>query len=110
MTATTTEAGAPSEQAAKPLLIVSCDTHIGPRLDPDLRPYCPPDLLDEFDAYAGTLREKKEAAAAARGRVAFAGKEMGADWGVRTDNLQTLGHYDMHARLGDLNGDGVAAR
>jgi len=109
MTATATEAGAPSEQASAPLVIVSCDTHIGPRLDPDLRPYCPPELLDDFDAYAGTLREKKEAAAAARGRIAFAGKQMGADWGVRTANLQTLGHYDMHARLNDLSGDGVAA-
>ncbi len=90
-------------------MIVSCDTHIGPRLDEDLRPYCPKDLLDEFDRYAATLREKRAAAAAARERVAFGGKNMGADWGVRTANLETRGHYDMDARLADLDADGVAA-
>jgi predicted TIM-barrel fold metal-dependent hydrolase len=109
MTATTTEAGAPTGQTSTPLVIVSCDTHIGPRLDPDLRPYCPPELQDEFDAYAGTLQQKREEAAAARERVAFGGKKMGADWGVRTANLQTQGHHDMRARLADLDGDGVAA-
>src|SRR5262245_1433264 len=109
MTATTTAADASAGQASTPLVIVSCDTHIGPRLDDDLRTYCPPDLLDDFDRYAGTLRGKREAAAAARQRVAFAGKTMGADWGVRTANLATLGHYDMHARLRDLSNDGVAA-
>jgi predicted TIM-barrel fold metal-dependent hydrolase len=109
MTVTTTEAGAPTGQASAPLVIVSCDTHVGPRLDEELRTYCPADLLDEFDRYSAELRQRKEAAAAARGRVAFGGKEMGADWGVRTDNLQTLGHHDMAARLDDLNRDGVAA-
>jgi len=109
MTATTTEAGAPSGQASAPLVIVSSDTHIGPRLVEDLRPYCPPQLLDSFDGYTNELKERKEAAAAARKRVAFGGNEMGADWGVRTSNLQTHGHYDMRARLADLDGDGVAA-
>ena len=33
------------------LIIVSSDTHVGPRLAEDLRPYCPAKYLDEFDAY-----------------------------------------------------------
>ncbi len=109
MTITEAEATTGSEQDTAPYVIVSCDTHIGPRLVEDLRDYCPKDLLEEYDAYANALQEKKEAAAAARGRVAFGGKEMGNDWGVRVDNLQTPGHYDMAARLEDFNRDGVAA-
>lgn len=109
MTVISTDVDAEKEQTSAPFVVVSCDTHIGPRLVDDLRPYCPADLLEPFDAYAGELQKRKEAAAAARGRVSFGGKEMGADWGVRLDNLQTPGHYDMHARMRDLDGDGVAA-
>jgi predicted TIM-barrel fold metal-dependent hydrolase len=109
MTVISTEAGAEPRQTSAPLMIVSCDTHIGPRLVDDLRAYCPSDLLEPFDAYAGELRQRREAAAEARKRVSFGGKEMGDDWGVRLDNLQTPGHFDMHARLRDLDGDGVAA-
>jgi len=96
-------------QAHAPLVVVSCDTHIGPRLVDDLRPYCPAGLHDQFDAYAGDLQAKREAAAAARQRVSFGGKEMGEDWGVRLDNLQTPGHYDIHERMRDLDADGIAA-
>lgn len=109
MTITETGTETRSTQDSAPLVIVSCDTHIGPRLGDDLRPYCPNELLEDFDAYAGTLRENREKAAAAKKRVSFGGKEMGADWGVRLDNLQTPGHFDMHARLRDFDQDGVAA-
>jgi predicted TIM-barrel fold metal-dependent hydrolase len=102
-------AEAESAQDTAPLMIVSCDTHIGPRLAEELRPYCPKELLDDFDGYAGALREKREAAAKARERVSFGGNTMGPEWGVRLDNLQTPGHHDMHARLRDLDNDGVAA-
>ena len=90
-------------------MIVSCDTHIGPRLGEELRPYCPAELLDDFDRYAGELEQRRAAAAASRERVSFGGKKMGDDWGVRLANLETPGHFDMHARLGDLDADGVAA-
>jgi predicted TIM-barrel fold metal-dependent hydrolase len=108
MTAPTTTHAEPALSTA-PLMIVSCDTHIGPRLAEDLRPYCPEDLLDDFDGYTSSLREKREAAAAARERVSFGGQTMGSDWGVRLDNLKTPGHFDMHARLRDFDTDGVAA-
>jgi predicted TIM-barrel fold metal-dependent hydrolase len=109
MTITTSEAESSSEQASEPLVIVSCDTHIGPRLTDDLRPCCPKALLDDFDQYSNTLNEKRAAAAAARKRVSFGGSNMGDDWGVRLDNLQTPGHFNMQARLHDLDSDGVAA-
>jgi predicted TIM-barrel fold metal-dependent hydrolase len=109
MTVTSGEIDTSVRQASAPLVIVSCDTHIGPRLGEDLRPYCPSELLDDFDVYAGELQKRREAAAAARERVSFGGKQMGDDWGVRLANLETPGHFDMHARLRDLDGDGVAA-
>src|ERR1700730_18518269 len=106
MTVTTSQSGAKSIQDSAPLVIVSCDTHIGPRLREDLRPYCPEELLEDFDAYAGVLEEKRAAAAAAKKRVSFGDTRMGDDWSVRLDNLQTPGHFDMHARIQDLDSDG----
>ena len=57
MTVTSGEVDTSAAQATAPLVIVSCDTHIGPRLGEDLRPYCPAELLDDFDAYAGELEQ-----------------------------------------------------
>ena len=48
----TSDAPTETAQDTAPYTIVSCDTHIGPRLNEELRPYCPPELLDEFDAPA----------------------------------------------------------
>ena len=109
MTVTTTDTGTDRRQGTAPMVVVSCDTHIGPRLTEDLRPYCPQDLLEAFDDYARVLDEKKAAAAAAKKRESFGGIKMGDDWGVRVDNLQTPGHFNMHARLHDLDSDGIAA-
>jgi predicted TIM-barrel fold metal-dependent hydrolase len=109
LSTTTTESAVSIDATSAPLVIVSCDTHIGPRLVEDLRPYCPHQLLDEFDAYTAEMQQRREAAAAARQRVSFGGHKMGSDWGVRLANLQTPGHYDMHARLRDLDNDGIAA-
>lgn len=110
MSLTTEEAEAPSAHREAPLVIVSSDTHIGPRLAEDLLPYCPKDLRGEFDTYAGELNKKREAAAAERKKLSFGGNAaLGEDWGVRLANLETRGHFDMHARLRDLNDDGVAA-
>lgn len=103
------EADAPVERASAPIVIVSCDTHIGPRLVDDLRPYCPSSLLSEFDAYADTLRERRAVAASRKEKIAFGGNTVGPDWGVRQANLGTAGHHDMHVRLRDLDSDGVAA-
>jgi predicted TIM-barrel fold metal-dependent hydrolase len=109
MTVISTETDSASNTTLAPYVVVSCDTHIGPRLVEDLRPYCPKGQIEAFDAYAGEIQERREAAVAAKARMSFAGKEMGADWGVRVDNLKTPGHFDMHARIADLDADGVAA-
>lgn len=77
------------------LVLVSADTHVGPRLVEDLRPFCDRKYLEEFDAFA----------AQAPG-MPVVGRELKAafDW-----NAQTEGHYDPEARLRDMDADGVAA-
>lgn len=44
----------------EPVVIVSADTHVGPRLEHELRPYCPAALLDEFDSFAARSAKLKE--------------------------------------------------
>jgi predicted TIM-barrel fold metal-dependent hydrolase len=89
---------------ADPLVIVSADCHIGPRLDEDLREFCPSALLDDFDAYAASESRS-------RGRYveqdAIADETAGplSPWRNRT----TAGHHDPVARRRDLDFEGVAA-
>jgi predicted TIM-barrel fold metal-dependent hydrolase len=83
----------------EPVVIVSNDTHIGPRLVEDLRDYCPAACLDEFDRFAATAAAEKDAAA-----------EMLRGSGyLDHPNLRTPGHHDSAARLADYDHDGVAA-
>ena len=86
------------EQAGDPLVVVSSDTHIGPLLREQLRDYCPDRYQREFDEFAehvATARAAMRQALASSPRVAR--------------NQQTDGHHDVHARLRDLDYDGVAA-
>ena len=106
MSMTTEDDIAPAE-GLLPLVVVSADTHIGPRLTEDLRPYCPPSHLEEFDEFAEALRRKNESVG---GRLGFGGMTRGTDWSVSRRNLQTDGHHDIHARLRDLDADGVAGQ
>jgi predicted TIM-barrel fold metal-dependent hydrolase len=80
----------------QPLVVVSADSHVGPRLNEDLRAYCPASHLDEFDRFAA---EADAMMAAARGY---------AEVLVNHPNFQTAGHYDSAARLADFDYDGVA--
>lgn len=89
----------------QPLIIVSADTHIGPRLE-DMRPYCPQQYLAQYDDFTEEWRKAQEAA---RGQLGFGGMVRSADWKVSRRNLETEGHFDIHARLRDLDNDGVAA-
>lgn len=87
------------ESSTTPVVIVSNDTHIGPRLVEDLRPYCPSQHLDEFDRFAA---ETTEAKAAATEMLQGSGY-------LDHPNFRTLGHHDSAARLADYDHDGIAA-
>ena len=85
----------------RPMVIVSSDCHIGPRLVEDLRPHCPKELLAQFDAFANASDRP-------HGRyVEQTGDDSGelAPW----RNRWTAGHHDPVARRRDLDFEGVAA-
>lgn len=82
-----------------PVVIVSNDTHIGPRLVEDLRDYCPASHLDDFDAFASTVATQR-----AKADSMLAGSGF-----LDHPNLRTPGHHDSPARLADYDHDGVAA-
>jgi predicted TIM-barrel fold metal-dependent hydrolase len=86
-------------ERSAPVVVVSNDTHIGPRLVEDLRPYCPREHLDEFDRFAA------EAAAA---KTTATEMLQGSGY-LDHPNFRTLGHHDSAARLADYDHDGIAA-
>src|SRR5688572_30183270 len=81
-------AGAPDLD--EKLVVVSCDTHIGPRVKEDLAEYCPKKYKEDFDDFV-KWTESQEAG-------------VGGNDALRL----TTGHHDVHARLRDLDRDGVA--
>jgi predicted TIM-barrel fold metal-dependent hydrolase len=85
----------------EPLAIVSADCHIGPRLIEDLRPFCPPALLSDFDAYVND---------GGRSRGRYVEHELRDDDALSPWRNQWVpGHHDPVARRYDLDREGVAA-
>jgi predicted TIM-barrel fold metal-dependent hydrolase len=84
---------------SEPVVVVSNDTHIGPRLVEDLRPYCPSQYLDEFDRFAATTENERNTATTMLEGSGY----------LRHPNFRTAGHHDSAARLADYDHDGVAA-
>jgi hypothetical protein len=86
-------------QTSEPVVVVSNDTHIGPRLVEDLRLYCPATYLDEFDRFAASTAAEREAATTMLEGSGY----------LDHPNFRTAGHHDSAARLADYDHDGVAA-
>jgi predicted TIM-barrel fold metal-dependent hydrolase len=113
MTATMRESGVGESTATEKLVLVSGDTHIGPRMVEDLRPYCPPKYLEAFDEFSANRFVH-----VGRGQQMMfgGGDELNTQQGLGEEamqrqlarNARTEGHYDMHARLRDYDRDGVA--
>jgi predicted TIM-barrel fold metal-dependent hydrolase len=85
--------------ASEHVVVVSNDTHIGPRLVEDLRAYCPSQHLDEFDAFAASTAAQRQAAT----------RMLEGSGYLDHPNFRTAGHHDSAARLADYDHDGVAA-
>src|SRR5205823_12134884 len=73
------------------VVIVSSDCHIGPRVKEDLAQYCPKKYKEDFDDFVKWMDSKESGIG-----------------GIDALEL-TTGHYDVHARLRDLDKDGTAA-
>lgn len=93
-------------------VVVSCDSHVGPRLREDLRSYCPSAHLDEFDRFTDHWETSSPV------RTMFGAKRADRDTLLaraeetrRTAlrNVLTDGGWDARARLADMDADGVAA-
>ena len=92
-----------SSPAQEPVIVVSCDSHVGPRLREDLREYCPQRYLRDFDAFVAA----HEARVAEMQRAGIVDER--ARFATGHPNTAIEGHHDVHARLHDMNTDGVAA-
>jgi predicted TIM-barrel fold metal-dependent hydrolase len=82
-----------------PVVVVSNDTHIGPRLVEDLRVYCPRAHLDDFDRFAAETAAERDAAITMLEGSGY----------LDHPNFRTVGHHDSAARLADYDHDGIAA-
>jgi len=101
VTAPTISETRPATKSA-PVVVVSADTHVGPRAAEDLRQYCPPTLRDEYDAWLAAVTEAGKAGA-------YDHRHSGNPDRIKRLRMNDVpGHYDMHARIADMNRDGVA--
>ncbi len=108
---TTAPTSAPASHglATDRLAIVSCDSHVGPRLVEDLRQYCPQQHLEAYDEFAraneNTVNSMRDPNNLLEGRSTLASE---VSITRQYLNRQTLGHYDMATRIREMDLDGVA--
>jgi predicted TIM-barrel fold metal-dependent hydrolase len=98
-----------------PLIIVSSDSHVGPRLTEDLRQYCPSEYLSAFDQFTAAnsdaWSETRDSRVGVEGDETQGASTQAAAQAMQREavNSRTAGHYDVYARLNDMDWDGVAA-
>ena len=92
------------------LVVVSCDSHIGPTLE-QMRPYCPKDALEDFDGFTADQGPAFDIWADIRPSIdALPDREEALMRERMLDrNLGTAGHTDMDARRADMDADGIVA-
>src|SRR5579862_9373266 len=94
---------------SKRMTIVSGDSHVGPRLKEDLRPYCPKKYLEEFDRFIAAnvnTMDEGEDPEDLSGRSTYASEVSKVR---RFLNRNTPGHYDVGTRIREMDWDGVSA-
>jgi predicted TIM-barrel fold metal-dependent hydrolase len=93
---------------ARPVPLVSCDGHIGPRMS-DMRTYCPTDYLDPFDEFALRVEDMAKPFATLRPEETVDAPEALIRAAQSARMRGTEGAHDMAARIRDMNSDGVVA-
>jgi predicted TIM-barrel fold metal-dependent hydrolase len=108
MSTTSVQAASGSVDLGAPVPIVSCDGHIGPRMS-DMRSYCPKDRLEQYDEFTAQIDEmaKQYAALAPEATMQSPEALARAEQGARMRAVE--GAHDMHARIRDMDSDGVVA-
>lgn len=101
-------------------MIVSTDSHVGPSLEEQLRPYCPKEYLEQFDEFTREVNRARGSdptipahirAVMTRPQSAsgIADEKVAARTRARESAWECPGQYDPHTRLRDMDADGVAA-
>lgn len=90
-------------------LVVSADSLASPSLGRSLRPFCPPEYLEPFDAFATDLRSGAIARGERNDRITVGDQVLNATKQHSPLVNSCAGHDDSHARLRDMDAEGVAA-
>ncbi len=90
-------------------MIVSTDSHVGPRVKEQLRDYCPKDLLEAYDEFVAAWEPMRAGTwdpdGPFRGTYPFTDKVRD-----RTAEItSTAGVYDAAQRVADMDAEGIAA-
>jgi predicted TIM-barrel fold metal-dependent hydrolase len=91
------------------VVVVTADSHVGPRIREDLRPYCPSAYLDEFDAFVASYTAPEGGTHVHVDVDGYPYPEARERARRARENAAVAGHYDMQARLDDMDRDGIAA-
>lgn len=90
-------------------MIVSADSHVGPLLREQLRDYCPPSRLADFDAFVDEWEPTRRPSFADDGKY-FTGTPFTHKVQDRVAaTTATDGVFDPDVRLADMDADGIAA-
>ncbi|HVC14010.1 MAG TPA: amidohydrolase family protein, partial [Acidimicrobiales bacterium] len=94
---------------SKRMIVVSGDSHVGPRLAEDLRQYCPKEHLEEFDRFIAanvTTMDSDREEDPLTDRSTYASE---VSITRQLVNRRTPGHYDVDTRIKEMDWDGVSA-
>jgi predicted TIM-barrel fold metal-dependent hydrolase len=108
MAVTSLDARSATVDLTRPVSLVSCDGHIGPRMS-DMRDYCPHDRLEEYDEFASQVDEMGKQYAALQPEATMTSPEALARAEQSARMRATEGAHDMHARVRDMDTDGIVA-
>ncbi len=86
----------------RPFLVVAADSHAGPSLRHQLRDYCPPAILAEFDEYLEAHEQNKPG-------FTPGGVTLGHSEAELAEVESCAGLQDPHARLRDMDESGIVA-
>src|SRR5580765_5491988 len=89
------------------IVVVSADNHVGPLLNEQLRAYCPRKHRRDFDEFAEQDRAYRRAVFETAPEQFY--RLPTGEWAHGGRNQQSAGHYDVHARLRDMDFDGITA-
>ncbi len=109
------KSGPDETRGERPYLVVSGDSHAGPSLERQLRPYCPARYLDDFDAYVHSVRARAAPMIAGRQLTndahadALSDESRAAGLAKLARIRENPGSQEPDARLRDMDESGITS-